>query len=1215
MKRIEKRIRAVPSAEEVDTDPQNKEPLRVTRTYTVRLRGDARSQQALWQTHLAMNRGSEVFADWLLTMAGGLSHEEVPPRERVLVALSWFSVETGGAGSLQTIEREGVVKQLEKILRKRGAGAGEIVEWLAQVSPSLLCEIREDAVWVDRSQQFDQMCRSLRIKDIGKAREDARVILTHLFGAKVFIASTDNDDDEENVKGGSAGAGKKSSHLFSHLLGSAEQGFGRVGETAQGEPLRNKLHYFAEWGAYLERRLLEEVGVKKTTQEERKELKEATGDVVRSNDLLMRDMIYQACERLAGHRTKLRLQEDERVKLRSADHELRALEEDSETAPIAERLDRWREERAQETGALGIYVFTKRALVGWTELVKSWGEEDCRTEEERRAVCVRLQADAKGGKWGDQTLYDALCADEMIPVWRAGNGALRPELLQRYAAGWLARRDAERLKVAAFRHIDPYEHPVYARFGVSRPDVRLYVDEARTMNASPVVSLVLWDGLKMSPFTFTASSLRLVGDLLPDAQSDDGPVVQPSRRTRLAALALRSAQVERALTASALKTEMPNEWAGLESAFEGKPGATLLTERENLASAHEQERHLRWQLSLSLDLLPQGPWPEFIKRVADRIEPDEQKGMIRPSAFNLRVSRWRGLAFPFTRQDIDVGRGGELSSLPGVRVLGVDMRWRYGAACALWESVTLKEFRKFARDARSEGRTVRIEPLWARIEGVGLFRRAGDDHECSAPWARLLRREVVFLDGEKDSMVRSVNADERPYVDELATLVEEEPIAEGTSFYRAVNHLMTIMRRFQGRQNSLARIAAALNSNTEPANWAKLLMMSHGFTAEEVGRKKPEVAALAVARWHERNDTARRCLSLFKKLLQPSKHNLHAPGKGGLGLDRIELLEEFYRAQKAYYCRPTPDAPMGRPPAENLAYNLRRKIARLKRQRVRQMTARIMSYAFGEDAQGEARFPYAHALVIEDLRGYRFSETQSRRSNRGLASWVVASVRDALAESCQLHGVHLREVEASYTSKQDARTAQAALRCIEMTDRQFIGSSFWRNQCERAARRIGTASETGRDILLNHLRTAIPETNGEHAPQNILVPAEEGHLVVRIDEEGRVSKYHAGLNAAANIGFAVLRDPHHPSAHWRIASTWDQRRKAFRPAKDKGGLLTDWQVQIASNGHQPGDKGKIINLWRDPSVQPLTEGEWLPSRQYWQHHERVICEALRFWRG
>jgi len=155
---------------------QTKTPV-TQRAYTLRLRGadpnDQSWRNALWQTHEAVNKGAKVFGDWLLTLRGGLDHtladdapsDEAQKRRRILLALSWLSVESKlGApeafiipcGKEDANNRNKVIEALEEILKSRSVAQDEINQWKEECKASLCAAIREDAVWVNRSKAFDK---------------------------------------------------------------------------------------------------------------------------------------------------------------------------------------------------------------------------------------------------------------------------------------------------------------------------------------------------------------------------------------------------------------------------------------------------------------------------------------------------------------------------------------------------------------------------------------------------------------------------------------------------------------------------------------------------------------------------------------------------------------------------------------------------------------------------------------------------------------------------------------------------------------------------------------------------------------------------------------------------------------------------------------------------------------------------------------------------
>ncbi len=106
------------------------------RAYTLRLRGipgregseDEAWREALWRTHETINKGTKVFADWLLTLRGGLDHrltelsvtegkgqkkterrpdDQETRHRRIMLALSWLSVESADGAPAEYIVATG----------------------------------------------------------------------------------------------------------------------------------------------------------------------------------------------------------------------------------------------------------------------------------------------------------------------------------------------------------------------------------------------------------------------------------------------------------------------------------------------------------------------------------------------------------------------------------------------------------------------------------------------------------------------------------------------------------------------------------------------------------------------------------------------------------------------------------------------------------------------------------------------------------------------------------------------------------------------------------------------------------------------------------------------------------------------------------------------------------------------------------------------------
>ena len=128
-------------------------------------------RDALWATHEAVNKGTKVFGDWLLTLRGGIDHRLATDKAaRILLALSWLSVEDEHGAPAEFVVAYGddcktkqnnqdarnklVLDAFDAILRERDVDLGEIESWKTDCRDSLWAAIRGDAVWVNRSRAF-----------------------------------------------------------------------------------------------------------------------------------------------------------------------------------------------------------------------------------------------------------------------------------------------------------------------------------------------------------------------------------------------------------------------------------------------------------------------------------------------------------------------------------------------------------------------------------------------------------------------------------------------------------------------------------------------------------------------------------------------------------------------------------------------------------------------------------------------------------------------------------------------------------------------------------------------------------------------------------------------------------------------------------------------------------------------------------------------------
>jgi len=388
---------------------------------------------------------------------------------------------------------------------------------------------------------------------------------------------------------------------------------------------------------------------------------------------------------------------------------------------------------------------------------------------------------------------------------------------------------------------------------------------------------------------------------------------------------------------------------------------------------------------------------------------------------------------------------------------------------------------------------------------------------------------------------------------------------------------------------------------------------------------------------------------------------------GGLSLKRIATFKEFSQLQKAFFTRLTltEDGKLEKETAGlGFGQRLLDQLDAMRENRVKQLASRIAEAALGigierpraqtgrqlkrprerldqtpGDESQRRRFAPCHAVVIENLTRYRPDELQTRRENRQLMSWSSSRVKKFLAEACQLHGLHLREVSPGYTSRQDFRTGAPGVRCVDVTVAEFT---------KRFGRELGRAADATRpdalqryllDLRAKHFQQTsqdslsprkghekivlrMPRRGGE-----IFVPAED---VLRPGDQKRTgwTGVQADLNAAANIGLKALLDPDWPGAWWYVPTVAKDGFRVPQPDRTKGcAALEHWQLGRVKDGYgkagsveviddpnaeklakkkpKIGRSKEVVNLWRDVSTAQLSAQTWKVYAAY---------EALTRWR-
>jgi hypothetical protein len=395
-------------------------------------------------------------------------------------------------------------------------------------------------------------------------------------------------------------------------------------------------------------------------------------------------------------------------------------------------------------------------------------------------------------------------------------------------------------------------------------------------------------------------------------------------------------------------------------------------------------------------------------------------------------------------------------------------------------------------------------------------------------------------------------------------------------------------------------------------------------------------------RWESDDEQWNKEVRWFKDWVLPRGKAGDDPGirhVGGLSLTRLATLTEFRRkVQVGFFTRLRPDGTRAKT-KESFGQAALDALDRLREQRVKQLASRIVEAALGigrikipnggktPKRPGKAVDAPCHAVVIESLTHYRPDDLRTRRENRQLMTWSSSKVKKYLAEACQLNGLHLREVPAGYTSRQDSRTGAPGIRCQDVPIKEFMQSPFWRKQVAQAEKKGADDKGDARERFLVDLNA---KWRGQteaawKSAGSARVPLKGGELFVSADPRSPAAKgIQADLNAAANIGLRALLDPDWPGRWWYVPC----RAGSSEPAPDriKGSeafqgvqsLPADGAAPAGSKagmGHSKKNKGKtpkeIENLWRDPLSEGLAAGRWKQTQAYWNDVQYRAVQLLR----
>ncbi|MBI4249345.1 MAG: type V CRISPR-associated protein Cas12b [Elusimicrobia bacterium] len=417
-----------------------------------------------------------------------------------------------------------------------------------------------------------------------------------------------------------------------------------------------------------------------------------------------------------------------------------------------EWLDDYLERRSERSGASGLMTIRKNAIDGWDKVVQRWtviptaGEQ---AVEERRTAVKELQESEE--KFGDAVLFDALALEEASCVWRLA-GKPAPELLKAFVEWRQAEYDTRRYKVPRYCHPDALLHPVFCQFGKDKPGIEYgWRKAAATTDRSQAtkVDVLLLDSSGGADWVeMRWQGKRLLRDLgFSETTAQFSGISRDTRLGRGASGVVSfDAPSERP---KHLFEKNAKPWNARLEAPRGllERMAQLITKGKR-DQVERIRRRIGWFLTFSPDLIKQGPWHSFVSIPAVR-------NVLKSDGAPVSVNARKGTTYWKSGFGWMVRPG--LGIFPGIRVLGMDLGHRHGAACAVWQQVSDDEVSQAAKraavqpPAKPEISFCCDDPSRELCKGGTrkgklpqlIFRRVGPDS-----WARLERQFLIRLPGE-----------------------------------------------------------------------------------------------------------------------------------------------------------------------------------------------------------------------------------------------------------------------------------------------------------------------------------------------------------------------------------------------------------------------------------------------------------------------------------
>ncbi len=535
-------------------------------------------------------------------------------------------------------------------------------------------------------------------------------------------------------------------------------------------------------------------------------------------------------------------------------------------------------------------------------------------------------------------------------------------------------------------------------------------------------------------------------------------------------------------------------------------------------------------------------------------------------------------------------------SASGFTCLSVDLGQRVAGAFAVAEvRPNQQDKKKISRHIGNTGTASNCKPWYATIIRQGIFRLLGEDKRV--PHDGLWSQEKS---GKKGRLNCSEEWDEAREICKRLGFDPSEYLDyddDHKSFPEVNDQLLRIFSRAKWRLQRLQSLSWRLLSanhvdqarkeieknnelkdllGAEDNNEIDTILLAVNSEARNLRRDLPKILeeianrvlplrdSVWVWRKHPDSSSGKESHVLLREKLGASVAiSRKIRGQRGLSFQRIEQLEKLRRlaqglnrsltqtlGEEPNFGRATRGEEWPDPCPEILE-----KLERIKEQRVNQTAHMILAEALGVRPRGQKSSEISLAngnihgeyeqhkgpvdfIVLEDLSRYRSSQDRTRRENSRLMQWSHRAILEKLKELCELYGICVVEVNASYSSRFCARSGAPGFRAIEYSPLQ---KPFWLKRAKQSDER---------HLRLLKIFDTLEKVNAGRREakkplRTLLAPLPGGPLFISAGEIPYVRQ--ADINAAINLALRAIAAPECLDIHVRIRTHVDENDQAIRP--------------------------------------------------------------------